>query len=75
MKSENDIQVLVNSKRRNELQQQAVQMPKNQKLKINFPEINRDAEMAQIIKLILPKSLKSSLMSGTLVSQMRKQKT
>ena len=43
-------------------------MPKNQKLKINFPEINRDSEMAQIIKLILPKALKSSLMSGTLVS-------
>jgi hypothetical protein len=73
MSKETDIVVLLNSKARHQLTAEAMLPSQELKLKPAFTDINRDAEIAQIIKLILPKGLKNSLLSGTVLTHIRNQ--
>lgn len=66
MNNESDIQVLAQSKTRSEIMKEASRdVPQYDFLK-NIPVINKQNEIACIVKCILPKSLRHSLMSSTL---------
>ena len=73
MMNESDIVVLLNSKCRHNLTMEAMKTNENLLLKPVFSPVDKEAELAQIINKICPKNMKNSLMSGTVMSHLRKQ--
>lgn len=71
IEAEVDLVVLLKAKLRHDLQLEANKAVENYPLKNSLPEINRNDEIACIVKQILPKKLRPSLLSSTLTSQIR----
>ena len=72
MMNESDIVVLLNSKCGHNLTMEAMKTNENLLLKPVFSPVDKEAELAQIINKICPKNMKNSLMSGTVMSHLRK---
>lgn len=75
MNIENNLSILQKSKVRLELSAEANKRVENYKLKNVLPEVCRDDEIAFIVKMIVPSQLRPTLLSSTMASQIRKQKT
>ena len=63
--------VLAKAKIRNDLLIEASKAIENYELKNTLPQIDRENEIATIVKHILPKKLRPALLSSTLTSQIR----
>ena len=63
--------ILQKSKLRQDLIVESSKEVPNYDLKNSIPEFNKENEIAIIVKLLLPKKLRPSLLSSTIVSQIR----
>ena len=75
MDIENNLSILQKSKVRLELSEEANKRIEHHKLKNVLPEVSKADEIACIVKMIVPSQLRPSLLSSTMASQIRKQKT
>jgi len=66
MNEENDYSILAQCKIRNEILREASKDVPFYDFSSNIPVVNREHEIACIVKCILPKGMRPSLMSSTL---------
>ena len=71
IETEVDLVVLLKARLRHDLELEASKAVENYPLKNSLSAINRDDEIACIVKHILPKKLRPTLLSSTLTSQIR----
>ena len=71
IQAESDFMILQKSKLRQDLIVESSKEVPNYDLKNSIPEFNKENEIAIIVKLLLPKKLRPSLLSSTIVSQIR----